>query len=289
MSQKKKVFIGLPARPGENMAIGLHYALKRPCKDPATVYGDERCLPCSMLPMSFNMLWCEALNARASGVTHFCMVHSDVIPVAEFWLDKLLDEQERVGADILTTVIPLKDNRGQSSTGVMNVGTREMRKLTLAECHGIRERTGSPSFDVAAAGFPGHCLLMNTGCWVCDLTKPWAERMCFRFHDHTVLQSDGKWRAACVGEDWLFSIDAHRLGLRCFASLVLPVEHQGVFQYPNITPWGTQEPDVSVAWNIEPPASWNWIESPIIRPETVNGNVPRRETAAAERGLPCLR
>ena len=217
-----------------------------------------RAIPCSMLPLSFNMLWCEALNARAEGVTHFCMVHSDVCPMDDDWLQTLLEEQKRVGADILSTVIALKDTRGQSSTGVMNVDTREMRKLTIEECHSMQVKT----FDASAAGFPGQCLLMNTGCWVCDFTKPWVEKMCFRFHDHVFKNDLGEWKAACVGEDWLFSIDAWRMGLKTFATTKLNIEHQGVFQYPNSVAWGTREKDVALAWNVEPPASWNWIQAP---------------------------
>lgn len=261
--QRPKVFIALPSRPGENMAFGLWQALER-MGSGFDVY-DKKAIPCSMLPLSFNMLWCAALNARKEGITHFCMIHSDVTPEPG-WLEALLAEQKRVGADILSSVIAIKDDRGLSSTGVMNVNTREMRKLTLEEAWGLQTSDGHCTFDAAGAGFPGHCLLMNTGCWVCDFTQPWVEKMCFRFHDHIVKQDDGVWRAACVGEDWLFSIDAWRLGLKAFATLDVKVHHQGVFQYPNAVPWGTGEKDVSLAWNIEPPASWRWIPSPYLEP-----------------------
>jgi hypothetical protein len=258
MSKRAKIYVGLPHRPGGEMAFGLWTALGRMGTGGDFDVHGPRAIPCSMLPLSFNMLWCEALNLRKEGVTHFAMVHSDVAPLDDGWLTKLHRLQVKHEAHVMSSVIALKDERGQSSTGIMNVDTREMRKLTLEECHGIKHKT----FDAARAGFPGHCLLMNSGCWIADITGDWAEKMCFRFHDHVFKDSEGNWKAACVGEDWLFSIDCWRLGLRCFATTELAIEHQGVYQYPNMIAWGTKEADTSLAWNIEPPASWNWIDAP---------------------------
>ncbi len=260
--RRPKVYIALPHRPGDQMSFRLHQALKPEFMGEGFDTVEAPPLPCSMLPLSFNMLWCDAWNKhKEMGITHFCMVHSDVAPLDRGWLGTLLDRQRKSGADILASVIALKDERAQSSTGALNVHTREMRKFTLDECHGM----GKDTFDINDAGFPGHCLLMNTGCWICDINESWFKKMCFRFHDHIIEMPDGTLKAACVGEDWLFSIDAWRLNLKCFATTALVIEHQGVYQYPNIPGWGTKEKDVSLAWNIEPPASWNWIESPIVR------------------------
>lgn len=257
---RPRIYVALPHRPGEQISFHLHRALKPHFLGDVDV---EECppLPCSMLPLSFNMMWADAYNKRKQlGLTHFCMVHSDVAPLDQGWLRMLYDEHCRVGADITSSVIALKDERGQSSTAVMNVNTREMRKLTLQECHNVGKKT----FNINDLGFAGHCLLLNTGCWICDFTNPtWLRKMCFRFHDHIIYdESSDSMRAACVGEDWLFSIDAYRLGLKTFATTALVIEHQGVYQYPNIGGWGSQEKDVSFGWNIEPPVGWNWIESP---------------------------
>lgn len=252
------------------MSFALHRALKPEYLGDVDVV---ECPPlsCSMLPLSFNMLWCDAWNKRKEhGLTHFCMVHSDVAPLDKGWLRTTHEEHAKAGADITANVIALKDERAQSSTAVMNVNTREMRKLTLDECHGAGKKT----FNINDIGFPGHCLLLNTGCWICNLSdkpgfgseKPWFKRMCFRFHDHIIENDDDTLTPACVGEDWLFSIDAWRMGLKTFATTSVVIEHQGVYQYPNIAGWGTKEPDVSYGWNIEPPVSWNWIESPVVEP-----------------------
>lgn len=244
------VFVALPSRPGDAISLALLTATHN-AGSGFKLY-DYRARPCSLLPLNFNLLWTEALNERANGITHFCMMHADVAPEPG-WLAKLLAEQKRVGADVLSTVIALKDDRGLSSTGVMDWRTKRMKKFSLAEALAL-----PPSFDAAAAGYPGHCLLMNTGLWVCDFTKPWVEKICFRLHDTIVPMPDGTFRAQCVSEDWLWSVDCARLGLKTFATTAVKVNHQGAFNYPNFVPWGSREDEqeTAIAWNISPPAHW---------------------------------
>ena len=70
----------------------------------------------SLLTVCFNSLWCEALNNRKKhGLTHFAMLHCDIGP-QEGWIDILLREQKKCGADILSVVVPIKDERGQHIT-----------------------------------------------------------------------------------------------------------------------------------------------------------------------------
>src|SRR5262245_29113674 len=70
----------------------------------------------SILPHNFNILWCDALNRREElGLTHFAMTHSDVA-AGQYWLDTLIAEQQATGVDILSTVIPIKNERGITST-----------------------------------------------------------------------------------------------------------------------------------------------------------------------------
>ncbi len=230
------VFLALPNRPGEAFAAGIlsplfHTGTRH------QVY-DIRAQSASLLPLNFNNLWCQALNERPA-MTHFCMMHSDVCP-EDGWLDILLDEQRKSGADILSVVIPIKDERGLTSTGVMDWRTRQMRHLTVREALKL-----PPTFDAAEAGYPGQCLLMNTGLWVCDFTRPWVEQMYFRFEDRIVRRPDGRFEAQAVSEDWLFSIDAARMGLKVFATTAVKVKHQGNFQFPNFAPWGSLETDDS--------------------------------------------
>lgn len=212
---------------------------------------DLRMKSCSLLPMSFNALWCEALNERDRGITHFAMMHDDLC-VEDGWLETLLAEMEAHGADVVSAVIPLKDDRGLTSTGVFDAGNR-MRKLSLAEALALPR-----TFSAADAGYPGCCLLLNTGLWVCRFTEPWVEQVVFRLHDTIIQDSEGKFRPACVSEDWLFSVDCARLGLKTMATTAVKLKHQGVFDYPNFVAWGSRadEGEWATAWNVDPPAKW---------------------------------
>ena len=192
----------------------------------------------SLLPLCFNSLWCDALNNRHShGLTHFSMMHCDIGPEPG-WLDTLLAEQQRVGADILSVVAPIKDERGLTSTSIRCPRTDRLRRLTMQEVCKL-----PPTFDAEMAGFPGQMLLANTGLWVCDFTKPWVERMVFRQQDGIVKNQDGIFRTICLSEDWLFSLDAHAMGLKVFATTKVKLRHKGEFQFPNFAPWGNWATD----------------------------------------------
>ena len=211
---------------------------------------------CSLLTQSFNTLWCEALNSRRSqGITHFVMLHDDVGPIDDGWLDTLLAEHARSGADVLSAVIPIKDERGLVSTAIYEPATNKMRRLTMAEV------TRFPTtFDAEDAGYPGCVLLPNTGLWVCDFTQRWVEKVCFTIRDR-ILNVNGKWLAQCFSEDWDFGIQAYRLGLRVCATTAVKLIHRGGFDYPNFQAWGTLKTDNAVnAW--EPPA----VDRPIPEP-----------------------
>src|SRR5215469_14487821 len=59
----------------------------------------------SLTQHTFNVVWTKCLNHRHLGVTHFAMHHSD-IEAQQDWLDILMEEYDRVGADILSVVVP---------------------------------------------------------------------------------------------------------------------------------------------------------------------------------------
>ncbi len=40
---------------------------------------------------------------------------------------------DRVGADVIATVVPIKDNRGLTSTGLQDPDTLQIRRLTMTE------------------------------------------------------------------------------------------------------------------------------------------------------------
>lgn len=279
MSERPRVLIVLPQRPGENMANGLWVATQPGAMGEGFDIVQLYAQPCSLLNNNFNDLWCQMLNRRkAENITHFIMVHSDVCPEPGKWIQTLLEEQKRVDADVLSCVIALKDHTGMSSTGIMHWPTEKIKKLSVDQCLKLPK-----PFDAKQCIIEGHgigttklysadyCLLMNSGCWVADVRGDWVEKMCFRSYDTIVkYEEDGqtKWKAISTGEDWLFSMDCYRLGLRTFATTAVGVKHQGIFQYPNSVAYGSKQgEDIwGNPWCIQAPPSWTAEESQTIKP-----------------------
>ncbi len=186
---------------------------------------------------SFNHLWVNALNSRKPlGVTHYAMHHSD-IGAPPFWLDCLLSEMDRVGADILSCCIAIKDDRGLTSTAVRNGKTRHIRRLTVTELQSLPETFSLADIPWADPG--NDALLLNNGLWCCRFTEPWVEEVCFRFIEWNFKLPDGSFQAAFFSEDWEFSEWATVKGLKLFATHKIPIVHAGRRDFTvNGTAWG---------------------------------------------------
>lgn len=189
----------------------------------------------SLLSMCFNTLWCGALNHRADGATHFAMLHSDIEPVA-WWLDMLMDELIATDADLLSVVVPIKSEQGLTSTAIDSGAgdnfANEFR-LTMQEVFRLPE-----TFSAADCGYPDRALLVNSGCWVCRLDRPWVEQVHFTINDRIRKGADGLWRPEVESEDWCFSRQLHRLGCKVLATRKVPVKHLGGKAFVNFQPWG---------------------------------------------------
>lgn len=168
----------------------------------------------SLLAMTFNKLWCQALNTRQRDkLTHFAMHHSD-IEAENGWLDKLLEEQQRTGADVLSVVVPIKDERGVTSTGLHTLKDSSTRRLTMKEIMELPE-----TFDAEMAGAKeGECLAINTGLWICDFTKPWVEDVYFMIEDGIGRRDNGLFVPGTLSEDWFFSAQCAKKGLKVMAT-----------------------------------------------------------------------
>lgn len=227
------VLVAVPNR--GSVSHGTAAALLRMGRTP--VHG-VRFHSSSLLTLTFNSLWATALNERPAGVTHFVMLHDDVVPLDDGWLDALVGAFAASGADVLSAVVPIKDARGLTSTAFLDPRTRAMTRLTATEAVAL-----PPTFDAAAAGHPGRVVLPNTGLWVCDFTRPWVERVCFTMRDRLFRDAAGHWVAQCYSEDWDFGVQCHALGLRVAATTAVRVVHKGGFDYPNFAPWGSLAAD----------------------------------------------
>lgn len=179
--------------------------------------------PISLLARNFNQLWCKALNHRREwGLTHFLMLHGDVVPEPG-WVLTMLDEMDRLQADVLSAIVPIKDHRNLTSTAILNSHAAPFTEPTKLS---VRDLAGLPlSFDASA--FPGNTLLANTGLLLVDFTKPWVENVWFEIDDRILRDPDGTFRVWTLPEDWNFSLQAAEQGARVFVTQILSLGHFG--------------------------------------------------------------
>lgn len=196
----------------------------------------------AFLGWNFNSLWCMALNQKPRP-THFAMIHVDVVALTRYWLDAMIEEMARTRTDLLSVVLPIKDERGMTSTCVESKDGY-FRRLSMKEVSKL-----PVSFDAATAGFPDRKLLASTGLWIADFRKPWVEKVHFEVRDRIVRDANGTFIADCLPEDWSFSQQLHRLGCRIMATRCVKATHEGATSYPNYQPWGTMEQDEEVQPN----------------------------------------
>ncbi len=231
----------------------------------------------SCLTSNFNSLLAEALSSRGqpNSPTHLGMVHADVAPDG-YWLDVLLAEMEATGADLLSVVLPIKTEGGETSTVIDDPFTGEIRRLTMRQLAELPR-----TFDAAAAGYPGKRLLVSTGLWILDLRKPWVEYTwpsvytpelnppCFTVPNRLIQRPDGTWDSAWFSEDWNFSRMLQRLGARLLATKAVACGHWGQKEYRNDQVWGMAE---------DPGSDCGWANE---------GRLPRgRECATVANGTP---
>ncbi len=194
------------------------------------------------LTHNFNCLWCDALNLRKEmGFTHFAMCHDDIRPYP-FWLDTLADEMERLDADVVSSVIAIKDNRGVSSTGIGEYEKRKVCRLTMTEVYKLPETFQASDID------PHGYLAINTGLWICDIRKPWVDDFPgFKVQNWIERNPEGGKQARFWPEDWQFGEWLGQRDLRVFATRKVLATHIGGCEFGNSEPWGSWSTDEEFA------------------------------------------
>jgi hypothetical protein len=189
---------------------------------------------------NFNMLWCDALNRRQShGVTHFAMIHTDISPEF-YWLDKLIEEMDRLDADVMATIIAIKDGRGLTTTGIRYPGVWGTRRFVMREILRLPE-----TFCITDTDEPDQILAINTGLWVCRLPAAgWPDAFPGFTCAHRLLWENGKRIPNFDSEDWLASDWFASQGLRVFATRKVQCEHIGAMSYGNQQLWGEWETEL---------------------------------------------
>lgn len=184
----------------------------------------------SKLTQNFNMLLCEAINRGEH--THFAMLHADIFP-AQGWLTRMHDIMERTGADILSVVMPLKNDKGLTSIGLCEEETvpLKVKRLTMNEIYQREETFTDPH------------IIVNTGLMLINLKAPFMSHvgrgLQFRVTDQILKLDDGRLHAYGGSEDWLFSLDARGLGAKIFVTREVSAAHIGGASWPNDHAWGT--------------------------------------------------
>ena len=180
----------------------------------------------SLLTFSFNQLWATAKNNDAD---YFAMIHSDVIPDPG-WMDVMYKELLETGADIISAVIPIKNNSGLTSTALETDDKWNPRRLTLYEIFDREETFFDPQ------------LLVNTGLWMCKMKSFWNTKdLIFHQEDSCRETKDGL-QLLTFSEDWGFSRQAKANGARLFATRKVKLYHEFPV-YHNHFAWGTTETD----------------------------------------------
>ncbi len=167
----------------------------------------------SLLACCFNVLLASALNLRSKEATHFVMLHADVVPEPG-WLKILMREADRTKSALLSVVIPMKIDGGDTSTAVETEDGWRPRRLSWNDVRSRPQTWTEPG------------LLVNSGCMLLDLRMPWVHNVKFTISDR-IVQRDGAFSAECVSEDWNFSRQVRLNGGSVYATTAVAVTHHG--------------------------------------------------------------
>lgn len=183
--------------------------------------------PSSLLAANVNESWCKMLNLRKKlGISHFLLLHADVEPTDMLWAPQMIEEMAAVGADVLSVVIPLKDETGLTSTA-QDTHRWAPRRYTMREVYQQPETWTEDN------------LLVNTGCMLVDVRNDWVEDVCFTIND-AILKVGDRFVKVVEGEDWNFSRQCQSLMRTVFATRKIALNHwDGRTAYANTKPWGT--------------------------------------------------
>lgn len=191
----------------------------------------------SLLAMNFNTLWCQALNNRHLGFDYFAMLHADIYPLTHGWLKRMIGLLDTSGADVLSVIAPLKDDRGLTSAGWLGQD-RRITRFTMTEVMAFPE-----TFTAESLGVIDRVLVMNTGLWICRWDQDWIEKVHFEIRDNIVKDDEGKFKAVMLPEDWGFSQQCANLGVKIALTRAIPLQHFGRKAYENTSAWGTETTD----------------------------------------------
>jgi hypothetical protein len=239
MDDKPMVALAQPRRGGmiaDGSARGLYVY-------PTT--GKCLCIPywssTSLLDHCFNMLWTRLHNMRRTGhnFTYWAILHDDVSPEPG-WVDTLMGELETHDADFIQALVPIKSDKGLTSTAIATSDPWVSRRITMHEAYQLPETFGPD--DV------GGPLQLNTGCCLLRLRGPWLEnpeQFYFDSLKRIAKTVDGDLVADVVSEDWFFTSLLQKAGAKVLVTRKVGLTHAGDKEYDNASAWGAWQTDTA--------------------------------------------
>lgn len=240
MSDPFEVFLAIPTYDGTMLANGAKVAFGCPSRRRTMVLSQNG----SLLTGNCNRLYAICLNERDKGFKWFAMLHADIAPEV-FFLDKLIEEAEVHGADLLSVVVPIKNALRLTSTAIGSGNIYgQYGRLTMRQ---VQHETFPKTFDINACcdalarlppplgvpEAPRKYLLANTGCMIVRVDRPWAEDVKFDNRNTIIKTESGRFEARDLSEDWWFAMDVANHGGRVMCTTAVKVDHYGVFPFPN--------------------------------------------------------
>lgn len=181
-----------------------------------------------------NVLWAMAIDAYEAGeIDAFALIHADV-GAEPGWLDILYREMKAYGADAISAVVPIKDDRGLTSTAVDDTGDSWLwRRLTLKQIAKMPDTFGDAELGAPIALNTG-LMLVKFGPWCLEMNVDNTYRHLFRFEHAIRKESNGKRRVLFRPDDWLLSRSFRSAGLKLAATKAVKLNHcGGDFQWAN--------------------------------------------------------
>jgi hypothetical protein len=223
---KSIIFLGVPTYNGQictQTANVLEYASKK--------HGIIKAVnQTSLLANGFNQLLCMALNLRKEhNIKWFAMLHADIIP-EKFWIDKLVDLAEQHGSDLLSAVVPIKDESGDTSTAVVPLNSIKTKRLS----NDFIKKTCPETFSIEDIDdiYPEHLLLVNSGCMIFRIDNNWSPECYFTISDGINFNYEKQqFYAEVVSEDWNFSKMVADHGGKVMATTAISLKHVGIKFY----------------------------------------------------------
>jgi len=209
-----KAFLAVPNYDGTVSAETMLSVMHASRGIKTTVYSQHS----SLLAYGFNMTWVVAVE---SGFDYFAMIHADIGAPAH-WLSDMVDMMEAEKAEVVSAVVPIKDDSFTVSTA-WDRGDDAVR-LTYDEVRGLPATFSAEDLGEKIAP-ENKGLLVNTGLWVAKLGRDWNRKFTgFRINTGIYWDRKAVW---VEPEDWEFSRQMNRMGEKIMATSAVKVQHTG--------------------------------------------------------------